>query len=41
MSKMCKMNSSCKAAHGMYVHEKMMLGMALLAAAAIAYWLFA
>jgi hypothetical protein len=42
MSIMCKMNSSCETTPGMCVHEKMMLAVVLLAAAAIAgYWLLA
>ncbi len=42
MSLMCKMNGSCEAAHGMCVHEKMMLAMVVLAAAGGAgYWYFA
>lgn len=40
MSIMCKMNSSCETAHGMCVHEKMMLVMVLLAVAGIAAYLF-
>lgn len=41
MSMMCKMNSSCEATPGMCIHEKMMLGMAVLVAAGVAFWFFA
>jgi hypothetical protein len=41
MSMMCKMNGSCEATQGMCIHEKMMLGMVVLAAAGgAAYWFF-
>jgi hypothetical protein len=41
MSMMCKMNGSCEAAEGMCIHEKMMLGMVVLAAAGgAAFWFF-
>ncbi len=36
MSMMCKMNGSCETAHGMCIHEKMMLGMVVLVAAGAA-----
>jgi hypothetical protein len=39
MSMMCKMNSSCKSTTGMCIHEKMMLGVVVLAAVgAAAFW---
>lgn len=40
MSMMCKMNSRCEAAHGMCIHEKMMLGMVVLVASGIAFRFF-
>lgn len=36
MSMMCRMNSSCERTPGMCIHEKMMLGMVLLAVVGIA-----
>ena len=42
MSMMCKMNSSCKATPGMYVHEKMMATIAMLIIVGLTgYWFFA
>jgi len=42
MSMMCKINGSCEATPGMCVHEKMMLGAAVLTALGVAaYWLLA
>lgn len=39
MSLMCKMNEQCIAKKELCIHEKMMLGMMMLAAtAAIAHW---
>lgn len=40
MSMMCKMNGSCETAHGMCIHEKMMLGIAIMLAVGFAaFWL--
>lgn len=41
MSLMCKMNSSCEAKPGMCVHEKMMLGLAVVGlVGAAGLWFF-
>jgi hypothetical protein len=40
MSMMCKMNSSCETTHGMCIHEKMMLAIAVSIALGVTAYLF-
>ncbi|GAB4324107.1 MAG: hypothetical protein Kow0074_16810 [Candidatus Zixiibacteriota bacterium] len=40
MAKMCNLGSNCKNSAGMCIHEKIMIGMVMVAAlAGVAYWL--